>query len=298
MTAREQHEAYLAERRREREVKRAKAKAAYEAGKHKYATYEEFIAAARKRQKAYQKARKNGTWRRKRRIFSERIARKAGVPVGYDPKDPSTWGEVPPPIETPRQEPHKGRSKSGKGRMPSQKESREERRRRIKEQYGFDIWTPVKKLTPEELEGRKQWLRDEEAEYRKLHREHIRNYNREYRQRKRAEALAVAQKTWTAEDWAKWRAKEAAKGRGKPEHFVKDVVKLLAESGKISEDEVTNHLLETGGIEFLVAGAEAIGKDRAKKPAMIKAAARAVAFYIDPEGAIMFPGDTARCGLR
>ena len=164
MTAREQHEAYLAERKREREAKRAKAKAAYEAGKHKYATYEEFIAAARKRQKAYQKARKNGTWRRKRRIFSERIARKAGVPVGYDPKDPSTWGEVPPPVETPRQESHKGGAKFGKGRKPSRKESKEERRRRIKEQYGFDIWTPVKKLTPEELEGRKRWLRDEEAE--------------------------------------------------------------------------------------------------------------------------------------
>ena len=290
MTAAEERaEAYRAERRRAREAKRAKAKAAYEAGKHKYATYEEYIAAARKRQKAYQKARKAGTWVRKNRIHSERVARNAGLPVGYDPKDPSTWGEVPPPVEAPRQELHKRRAKSGKGRKPTPKELKEERRRRIKEQYGFDIWTPVKKLTPEELEGRKQWLRDEEAEYRKLHREHIRIYNREYRQRKRAEALAVAQKTWTAEDWAKWRAKEAAKGRGKPEHFVKDVVKLLAESGKISEDEVTNHLLETGGIEFLVAGAEAIGKDRAKKPAMIKAAARAVAFYIDPENALMFP---------
>ena len=38
-----------------------------------------------------------------------------------------------------------------------------------------------------------------------------------------------------------------------------------------------------------MSGAEAIGKDRAKRPSMVKAAAMAVAFYIDPEGAVMFP---------
>ena len=50
-----------------------------------------------------------------------------------------------------------------------------------------------------------------------------------------------------------------------------------------------SHLLENGGVEFLVAGAAAIGKDRARKPAMVKAAARAVAFYVDSDGAVMFP---------
>ena len=147
----------------------------------------------------------------------------------------------------------------------------------------------MKKLTPEELEGRKQWLRDEEAEYRNRNREHITIYNREYRRRKRAEALAIRQQSWTAEEWAKWRAKEEAKGRGNPERFVKEVVKLLAESGRIGEDEVMDHLLEHGGVELLMAGAEAIGKDRAKTPKMVKAAARAVAFYVDPDNAIMFP---------
>ena len=38
-----------------------------------------------------------------------------------------------------------------------------------------------------------------------------------------------------------------------------------------------------------MAGAETIGKDRAKTPKMVKAAARAVAFYVDPDNAIMFP---------
>lgn len=174
-------------------------------------------------------------------------------------------------------------------RAPMTKEEREERRKRIKEQYGFDIWTPVKKLTPEELEGRKRWLRDEEAAYRARNRERINIYNRDYHRRKRAEALAFAQKSWTAEEWAKWEKREAAKGRGESEHFVREVVKVLAESGKISGDKVMDHLLEHGGVEFLMSGAEAIGKDRAKRPSMVKAAAMAVAFYVDPDNAIMFP---------
>ena len=107
--------------------------------------------------------------------------------------------------------------------------------------------------------------------------------------RKRAEALAIKQRTWTAEEWAVWRAKEAAKGRGRPEHFVGEVVKILAASGKMTEDAVMSHLLENGGVEFLMAGAEAIGKDRAKSPKMVKAAVWAVAFYIDPDGAVLFP---------
>ena len=491
--AKERDEAYRAERKRAREAKRAKAKAAYEAGKHKYATYEEYVVACRERQKAYVEARKAGTWVRKNRIHSERVARNAGLPVGYDPNDPTTWGKAPPPkpviapartasvqqqgmgaeahpheIEdwdeivmpylgsrddeanrtkgrkltpeekraaktewqrryrelkrlaagkpkrtrrkfkseeeakeaarayrraygkkyralkksgewVPRSErrpadaavatPVEPKKKGGRRsqfateeerraakneynrkyhllrktglwvrknrvfservaksagvltekeriaqamsfpakrlfgseadwkaaidakckRAPMTKKEREERRRLIKEKYGFDIWTPVKKLTLEELEGRKRWLRDEEAEYRNRNREHITNYNREYRQRKRAEALAIKQRTWTAEEWAAWEKKEAAKGRGKPEQFVKEVVKVLAGSGKISEDQVMDHLLEHGGVEFLMSGAEAIGKDRARLPKMVKAAAMAVAFYVDPDGAVMFP---------
>ena len=46
-----------------------------------------------------------------------------------------------------------------------------------------------------------------------------------------------------------------------------------------------------GGMDFLVKGAESIGKDCAKTPRMVKAAARAVAFYVDPDNAIMFPED-------
>lgn len=254
-----------------------------------FATEEERRAAKNEYNRKYHLLRKTGLWVRKNRVFSERVAKSAGVltekeriaaAMSFPAKrlfgSASEWQAA---VEAKCK------------RAPMTKKEREERRQRIKEQYGFDIWTPVKKLTPEELEGRKRWLRDEEAEYRKRNREHITIYNREYRQRKRAEALAIKQRTWSAEEWAAWRAKEAAKGRGKPEQFVKEVVKVLAESGKIGEDEVMNHLLEHGGVEFLMSGAEAIGKERAKRPSMVKAAAMAVAFYIDPEGAVMFPNE-------
>ena len=450
MTAREQHEAYLAERRRAREAKRAKAKAAYEAGKHKYATYEEYIAAARARQKSYQEARKAGTWVRKNRIHSERVARNAGLPVGYDPNDPSTWEGTPPPplwpnktesvqqqdagaeacplesgewdeIVMPYLGSHEedssapcglkrkltpeekraaksewqrryrelkrlaaGKPKRGRRKYATPEEAKEaarayhraygkkyralkksgewvplcqraakdegvdapvepkkcgrrarfateEERRAAKNEYNrkyhllrkTGLWVrknrifservaksaglmtekerlaaamsiPAKRLFGSEAEWKaaveaKRGGRGVKARTEEERREQERIYNREYRRRKRAEALAVAQQTWTAEEWAKWRAKEEAKGRGKPERFVKEVVKFIAEGGKMSEDAVMEHLLEHGGVEFLMAGAEAIGQKRARTPAMVKAAARAVAFYVDPDGAVMFP---------
>ena len=252
-----------------------------------FATEEERRAAKNEYNRKYHLLRKTGLWVRKNRVFSERVAKSAGV---LTEKERIAQAMSFPAKRLFGSEAEWKIAVEAKcKRAPMTKKEREERRQRIKEQYGFDIWTPVKKLTPEELEGRKRWLRDEEAEYRNRNREHITIYNREYRKRKRAEALAIKQKTWTAEEWAAWEKKQAARGRGTPEHFVKDVVKVLAESGKISEDEVMDHLLEHGGVEFLMSGAEAIGKDRAKRPSMVKAAAMAVAFYIDPEGAVMFP---------
>lgn len=252
-----------------------------------FATEEERRAAKNEYNRKYHLLRKTGLWVRKNRVFSERVAKSAGV---LTEKERIAQAMSFPAKRLFGSEAEWKIAVEAKcKRAPMTKKEREERRQRIKEQYGFDIWTPVKKLTPEELEGRKRWLRDEEAEYRNRNREHITIYNREYRKRKRAEALAIKQKTWTAEEWAAWEKKQAARGRGTPEHFVKEVVKVLAERGKISEDEVMDHLLEHGGVEFLMSGAEAIGKDRAKRPSMVKAAAMAVAFYIDPDGAVMFP---------
>ena len=253
----------------------------------KFATEEERRAAKNEYNRKYHLLRKTGLWVRKNRVFSERVAKSAGLPT--EKERLAVAMSMPAKCLFGSEAEWKAAIEAKCKRAPMTKKEREKRRRKIKEKYGFDIWTPVKKLTPEELEGRKQWLRDEEAEYRNRNRERINLYNRDYHRRKRAEALAIAQRTWTAEEWAAWEKREAAKGRGKPEQFVKEVVKVLAESGKISEDKVMEHLLEHGGVEFLMSGAEAIGKDRAKRPSMVKAAAMAVAFYIDPEGAVMFP---------
>lgn len=256
-----------------------------------FATEEERRAAKNEYNRKYHLLRKTGLWVRRNCVFSERVAKRAGVQTEKE-RIAAAMSMPAKRLFGSREEwlaaVEAKRKAQGEG-LTEPKESPEERRKRIKEKYGFDIWTPVKKLTPEELEGRKQWLRDEEAEYRNRNRERITIYNREYRRRKRAEALAIRQQTWTAEEWAKWNKKQESKGKGSPAHFVKEVVKVLAESGKISEDEVMDHLLEHGGVEFLMSGAEAIGKDRAKRPSMVKAAAMAAAFYIDPEGAVMFP---------
>ena len=253
----------------------------------KFATEEERRAAKNEYNRKYHLLRKTGLWVRQNRVFSERVAKSAGVMT--EKERLAAAMSFPAKRLFGSEGEWKAAVEAKCKRVPMTKKEREERRKRIREKYGFDIWKPTKKLTPEELEGRKRWLRDEEAEYRNRNREHITAYNSDYRRRKRAEALAIKQKTWTAEEWAAWRAKEEAKGRGRPERFVKEVVKLLAASGKIGEDEVMEHLLEHGGVEFLMSGAEAIGQDRAKKPKMVKAAARAVAFYIDPDGAVMFP---------
>ena len=210
-----------------------------------YATEEERRAAKNEYNRKYHLLRTTGLWVRKNRVFSDRVAKSAGLKTE-------------------------------------------------KERLAEEMATPAKRLFGSEAE----WLaalsarRGTQGSRKKTPeelREEQRVYNREYRRRRRAEDLTRKQQTWTAEEWEAWRAKEANKGRGNPAHFVKEVVKFLAETSKLKEEAVMAHLLEHGGVDFLTAGAEAIGKDRAKRPAMVKAAARAVAFYVDPDNAVMFP---------
>ena len=87
-------------------------------------------------------------------------------------------------------------------------------------------------------------------------------YNREYRRRKRAEALAAAQAKWTPAQWAEWEKRQAAKNRHTPAWLVGEVVKQLAAESGVSADDVTARLIECGGIDFLMAGAESMGRSR------------------------------------
>ena len=62
---------------------------------------------------------------------------------------------------------------------------------------------------------------------------------------------------------------------------------FAAEHG-LSEDETTERVIELGGLDFLVQGAESMGAKRCRGKAMIHAAARALALYLDPDNAEMF----------
>ena len=162
----------------------------------------------------------------------------------------------------------------------------EEKRRIIREKYGFTLGKVIN--TPEEIEGRKRWQRDKEAEDRKRNHDKITAYNREYRRRKRQEALERAQAKWTPRQWAEWQKRQDAKERGSPAWLVREVAKFLAEDGNLPVNDVMAWIIEHDGIDFLVKGAESMGKDRLQRRSAVIAAARALAFYIDPDNAAMF----------
>ena len=168
----------------------------------------------------------------------------------------------------------------------AKREAKKKRKQEIFEKYGFTLGR--KPVTPEEVEGFKRWQRDQEAEYRERNRDRITEYNREYRRRRRAEALSKAQAKWTPEQWAAWEKKQAKKERGSPAWLVKEVVKHLAAEHGLSENQVTERLLELGGLDFLVQGAESMGAKRCRGKATVRAAARALALYLDPDNAEMF----------
>ena len=49
-------------------------------------------------------------------------------------------------------------------------------------------------------------------------------------------------------------------------------------------------LIELGGLDFLIKGAESMGRNRCGRPSSVSAAVRAIALYLDPDNAEMFGG--------
>lgn len=165
---------------------------------------------------------------------------------------------------------------------------REERKRLIREKYGFTLGK--KPVTPEEIEGRRRYDRDMEAESRKRRHDKIAAYNREYRRRRRAAALANEQTKWTQEQWAAWNKQQATKEcpQGSPQWLVREAVKCLARENNLSEDAVMQRLMELDGLDFLLKGAESLGERRCCSKSIVLAAVRALALYLDPDNATMF----------
>lgn len=164
----------------------------------------------------------------------------------------------------------------------------EEKKEAIRAIYGFTLGK--KPVTAEEIEGRRRYERDMDAERRQKDREKIRIYNREYRRGKRAEALAKEQEKWSSAQWAAFEKKMDAKRypKGSPQWLVREAVRHLSRTQGVSEDVVTERLIETGGMDFLVKGAESLGQDRCATAGGFLAAIRALAFFIDPEQAVLF----------
>ena len=49
-------------------------------------------------------------------------------------------------------------------------------------------------------------------------------------------------------------------------------------------------IIDHGGLDFLIKGAESMGQQRCGRPSAVVAAARVLALYLDPDNAAMFGG--------
>ena len=253
--------------------------------KRKYATEAERSAARKAQMKAYYEAKRDGTWVRKNAVHSKRIAEKLGILTERQKKTAERQG-----LPTESRAAYEAALQELNARRAAKRVEREAKRQYVIEHYGFD---PKAKgpLTPTEEEGRIRWRRDQiKAEYRR-HLEKRRAYNRMYRERQRAAQLKARQRTWTSAEWAEWNRKQERKlcGPGTPAFLVKDVARILAEDSGVSVDDVMAKLLESGGVDFLMRGAEAYREKKNKTSHLTLAAARAVMFFVDPDNAIMFP---------
>ena len=236
---------------------------------------------------------------RKERAEFKALARELGVPLQkarWTPQHQAIWDKgvrrkAKEKLEAERAE----RRKERQARQAAEADGKaqrakalEEKRRIIREEYGFTLGK--KPVTPEEIEGRKRYDRDKEAEERKRKHDKITAYNREYRRRKRAEALYEQQASWTPEQWAAWEKKQSAKEcpQGSPQWLVREVVKHLARENDLPEDAVLERLMELDGLDFLIKGAESLGEAKCARSAFVIAAVRALALYLDPDKAEMF----------
>jgi len=298
---------YIADRERETAIRNreidfmlnGKKKARKAAAKKRKATI-----ARKKREAAAQAAREakaaaKEAERREREAFKAK-AKELGVPLQkarWTPAHQKIWDkairrEAKEKIESERavrREERKARNAALEASKAEHAKALEEKRRIIREKYGFTLGKRPK--TPEEIKGRKRYNRDKLAEERERRREKITAYNREYRRRKRQEALAKAQKKWTSEQWAAWERKRDAKERGTPQWLMRKVVKRLAAEQNLPEDAITERLIELGGLDFLMAGAESMGARRCMNKKTISAAVRALELYLDPDKAAMFKPD-------
>ena len=207
--------------------------------------------------------------RRERAAFKA-LARELGVPLQkarWTPQHQAIWDKgvrrkAKEKLEAERDERRKqrlARQAAEADGKAEQAKALEEKRRIIREKYGFTLGKVIN--TPEEIEDRK-----------------------------RAEALYEEQANWTPEQWAAWEKNPSAKEcpQGSPQWLVREVVKYLAQENGIPEDAVMERIMELDGLDFLLKGAESFGERRCCNKGIVLAAVRALALYLDPDHAAMF----------
>ncbi len=173
-------------------------------------------------------------------------------------------------------------------------------RRRIFEKYGFMPWK--KPTTPEEIEGKRRYRRDVSRKAKRARRRrkaeearaatpakkkaHEKGYWHEVYMRK----IARQQQKWSAEQWDRWERRQAAREcpPGSPQWLFREVVRHLAEVNGQAEDVVTARLVELGGMDFIVKGAESLGRRRCSSRRIVQTAVRALSLYLSPDTASMF----------
>lgn len=251
--------------------------------KRKYATEEERKAAMKEYAAKYRALRKSGKWVRKNRILK-------GVPEESPVPTADTELKRDTPIEIKRIV-----WKLRKERSGPQAEVREEKKALVKEIYGFDLYSRSpdgdhEEFDAEELEGRARYGRMLESQTRFRQREKMRMYHREYRRKRRAAELEAKQKTWTAAEWEAYRRKLELKekGPGTEQWFVDAVARQIASEDNLPVDAVMERIVDSGGLEFLLKGREAIGREDAASMTWVRAAANALRFFADPEFAVMY----------
>ena len=104
--------------------------------------------------------------------------------------------------------------------------------------------------------------------------------------RRKTARWEAKRKSLAPEEWEAWQDRHGMR-LGSAGWLLRESARFLAPEQGVSEDEMTLRIVEGGGVEFLerIAEAEHVNRDTLGK---IRAVARALGYFIDPDGSEMF----------
>lgn len=104
--------------------------------------------------------------------------------------------------------------------------------------------------------------------------------------RRKAARWEAKRTALTPEEWESWLNRHEMR-QGSASWLLRESARFLAPEQGVTEDEMTLRIVEGGGVEFLerIAETEHVDRDTRGK---LRAVARALGYFIDPEGSEMF----------